>query len=221
MRLVLIISIGLVTALSACKRETTGETATPIGTTPPSPATSAMDARAPQRDIGARGTGDSASGASGAADVNQARAELVSAPGANVDGVVTFTERGGSLLVEANIESGLSAGQHGFHVHETGTCLPPDFKSAGDHFNPTKTKHGGPDAPEHHAGDFGNLQAQADGSARGSITSNAITLGEGPSSVLGKAVVIHKQADDFSTQPAGGAGERLACGVIRPVPPGQ
>ncbi|MBI4465041.1 MAG: superoxide dismutase family protein [Acidobacteria bacterium] len=110
--------------------------------------------------------------------------------------------------------TGLPPGMHGFHIHETGDCSAPDGSSAGGHFNPGGTQHGAPDAPEHHAGDLGNIEADASGNAEVNIPSSGLTLGPGENSVMGKAVIVHAAADDFA-QPAGNAGARLACGVIQ------
>ena len=130
-----------------------------------------------------------------------------------VAGTVTFTQKGDKVLVEAKV-SGLSPGGHGFHVHEKGDCSAPDGTSAGGHFNPTGKPHGDPAAADHHAGDMPMLQADAGGNAILSAEIGLITLGSGASDIVGKSVVIHKDADDFKTQPAGNSGARIACGVI-------
>lgn len=132
-----------------------------------------------------------------------------------VSGTVTFTQKedGGPVEVAISLE-GLTPGDHGFHVHETGDCSAPDAKSAGGHFNPIKAEHGGPDSAEHHAGDFGNITAGDDGKVDTTVTVDFITLGEGETSVVGKAVVVHEKADDLKSQPSGDAGGRIGCGVI-------
>ena len=86
--------------------------------------------------------------------------------------------------------------------------------SAGGHFNPTGKPHGSPDAPDHHAGDMPMLQADASGNATLTTDLGGLTIGGGASDIVGKSVVIHKDADDFKTQPAGNSGARVACGVI-------
>jgi len=111
--------------------------------------------------------------------------------------------------------TGLPAGMHGFHIHETGDCSAPDASSAGGHFNPGNTAHGAPDAPEHHAGDLGNIQADDSGAATVDVHASGVTLEMGANSVVGKAVIVHAAPDDFTTQPTGNAGARLACGVIQ------
>ena len=110
--------------------------------------------------------------------------------------------------------TGLTDGDHGFHIHEKGDFSAPDASSAGAHFNPTNAAHGGPAAPVHHAGDFGNLGSKG-GIAHLQLDVAGISLGTGPSSIMGRAVVVHEKADDFTTQPTGNAGARVGCGVIR------
>src|SRR5690606_11945130 len=100
---------------------------------------------------------------------------------------------------------------------ETGECTPPDFTSAGGHFNPTAAQHGleNPDGP--HAGDMPNIEVGADGTASVTVENDRITLSEGPNSILdadGSALMIHASADDNVSDPAGNAGARIACGVI-------
>lgn len=105
--------------------------------------------------------------------------------------------------------------EHGFHVHETGDCSAPDASSAGGHFNPGGDMHGAPDAASHHAGDMSNAQADAQGEADIDLIVSGLEIGTaGPRDVLGRALVVHQKADDFRTQPDGGAGPRIACGVI-------
>lgn len=143
-------------------------------------------------------------------------AVAVLTPGQNskVSGNVTFTQSGNQVKVVAHVE-GLTPGRHGFHIHDKGDCSAPDFSSAAGHFNPGGGKHGAPGAAEHHAGDFGNIEANASGMAHAEFTSSAITISDGPNSVVGRAVIVHAKADDLATQPTGDAGGRLACGVIQ------
>jgi len=116
-----------------------------------------------------------------------------------------------TIVVEA---IGLSPGPHGIHVHSGRKCEPPDFESAGDHFNPEGTPHGGPHTLQRHAGDLGNLMADRDGKAHLTISTDLVSLGEDRRSVLGRTVIIHERPDDFHTQPSGDSGARVACGVI-------
>jgi len=133
----------------------------------------------------------------------------------SVAGVVTFTqeENSKSVLVEAEV-SGLKPGKHGFHVHAVGDISSADGSSAGGHFNPSSTKHGGPDGGEKHAGDLGNLEANAQGVAKINRTFTTGLSVSGPNSILGRSVVVHAGEDDFMTQPTGNSGGRVAYGVV-------
>ncbi|MEK8128531.1 superoxide dismutase family protein [Paenibacillus filicis] len=115
---------------------------------------------------------------------------------------------------------GLVPGEHGFHVHENGACTPPDFASAGGHFNPGGHVHGTKSEGGPHAGDLPNLVADAQGKAKIDIVAGAVTLEKGkPHSLLkdgGTSLVIHEKADDYKSPPAGNAGSRVACGTILP-----
>ena len=138
---------------------------------------------------------------------------VLHAPDGSPRGTVTFTPVEDGVRIVADVQ-GLEPGLHGFHLHEYGDCTAPDFISAGGHFNPTGAAHGSPDDPEHHAGDFGNITVDEDGTGHKELVSEMITLGEGPSSILGRAVIIHQHEDDLETQPTGAAGGRVACGVV-------
>jgi Cu-Zn family superoxide dismutase len=127
-------------------------------------------------------------------------------------GSVIFTREDKGMRITAEVH-GLTPGAHGFHIHQYGDCSASDAASAGAHFNPTGEPHGGPDSEKRHTGDTGNLVAGQDGIAKIDISDNRIAL-EGEQSILGRAVVVHVQPDDFKTQPTGGAGARVACGVI-------
>jgi Cu-Zn family superoxide dismutase len=135
-------------------------------------------------------------------------------------GRVVFREVDGGIQVEAEIE-GLNVGNHGFHIHERGDCSAPDASSAGEHFAPDAQRHGGPDDAEgqRHAGDLGNIEVTADGTARYERVVEMLSL-DGASSIVGKSVIVHAMPDDLETQPSGGSGARLACGVIELEEPG-
>jgi len=147
-----------------------------------------------------------------AGEPTKAIAVLNAASGSSVAGTVTFTAGSDGVSVVADI-TGLTPGKHGFHIHEFGDCSAKDATSAGGHFNPMKHPHAGPDASERHAGDLGNLEADASGKAHLELKDKMMKLG-GDNGVVGYAVIVHEKADDLKTQPTGDAGGRLACGVI-------
>jgi superoxide dismutase, Cu-Zn family len=132
--------------------------------------------------------------------------------GNNVTGTVTFTKTDNGIKVVADLQ-GLGKGKHGFHIHEYGDCSSADASSAGGHFNPANKAHGGPTDIYRHAGDMGNITADDSGKAHLEYTDPQLTF-EGEYSIIGRAVVIHKNEDDLKSQPAGNAGARVACGVI-------
>ncbi len=133
--------------------------------------------------------------------------------GTQVTGTVTFSQKGDKVEVVANVKT-LSPGKHGIHVHEKGDCSASDASSAGGHFAPGGGQHAGPTEPKRHAGDLGNLEADANGNATFTITTDALRVGSGDRDVIGKAIIIHGDPDDLTTQPSGNSGGRIACGVI-------
>jgi Cu-Zn family superoxide dismutase len=143
---------------------------------------------------------------------------LVNAAGEAV-GLATFSEGDDGVTIHVLVE-GLTPGEHGWHLHQTGACdgtTDEPFSSAGGHWNPTEMEHGAPDAASHHVGDFGNFEATTDGLAEATITTTDFTLGEGPTSVFdedGTAIILHAGRDDLVTQPSGDSGPRFACGVV-------
>jgi Cu-Zn family superoxide dismutase len=147
------------------------------------------------------------------AQAQTATATLAPTAGNAAAGTVTFMQHGDKVMVSAKV-SGLAPGGHGFHIHEKGDCSAPDGMSAGGHFNPTGKPHGAPDAADHHAGDMPMLQADASGNATLTIELAGLSIGGGAADIVGKAVIVHKDADDYKTQPTGNSGARLACGVI-------
>lgn len=142
-----------------------------------------------------------------------AEAKLAPTKGNSATGTVVFTQRDGKVKVDAEI-SGLTPGQHGFHIHETGDCSAPDGSSAGGHFNPSAKPHGDPNGEHHHVGDLPMLEADAGGHASLHVALDALSLKDGASNIVGKAVIIHQKPDDYHTQPTGNSGGRVACGVI-------
>lgn len=140
--------------------------------------------------------------------------------GQKANGMVRMMQEGDRVVVRARV-SGLAPNQaHGFHVHEKGDCSAPDASSAGEHLNPQGKPHGAPHA-EHHAGDLPSLKADAAGVAATSFEVKGTLLGAGATDLMGKALVVHADPDDYMTQPSGNSGKRIACGVIAsPVKPG-
>jgi Cu-Zn family superoxide dismutase len=147
----------------------------------------------------------------------RASAQLQPTTGNSTTGSATFTQVGDKVRVVANV-SGLNPGQeHAFHVHEAGDCSSGDGMSAKGHFNPYGKPHGNPATPEHHAGDMPALKADASGNATLDTTLDVMTVKPGPASIVGRGLIVHASPDDYTTQPTGNAGARLACGVINPV----
>lgn len=130
----------------------------------------------------------------------------------NVKGEVTFIALEKGVRVIAKIK-GLTPGNHGFHIHEFGDCSAPDASSAGGHYNPDNAIHAGPLDQPRHVGDLGNINADKDGVATYDYVDFALSL-EGAHSIIGKSVIVHRDQDDYVSQPTGNAGPRLACGVI-------
>ena len=120
----------------------------------------------------------------------RATANLAPTAGNRTAGTVTFTPNGDRVRVLAKV-TGLASGAHGFHIHEKGDCSAPNFSSAGGHFNPLGAPHGSPTDPKHHVGDFGNIEANDQGTARFERVFYWLTL-SGTNSILNRAVVVHE-----------------------------
>ncbi|SFJ78990.1 superoxide dismutase family protein [Thermoflavimicrobium dichotomicum] len=146
-----------------------------------------------------------------------ATAELVDNQGKKI-GTASFQQTGNGVEITVKAE-GLPPGEHGFHIHETGKCEVPDFKSSGGHFNPNQKKHGKHNEQGTHAGDLENLTVNHEGKVTNTQVIPNVTLEKGKESSLlkagGTALVIHEKADDYRTDPAGNAGKRIACGIIK------
>jgi Cu-Zn family superoxide dismutase len=170
-------------------------------------------------DAGADAVAAAAEPAPEAADANRvgARAALQGPPGSGVSGSVEVTDAPGGAQFAIHVR-GVAPGRHGLHVHAAGTCDPPDFESAGDHYDHTGSPHACPPASPRHAGDLGAIGVAESGEGHLELTTDLLTAAAGPSSVVGHAVILHAGDDDCTTQPAGDSGERLACGVFESVP---
>jgi len=141
-------------------------------------------------------------------------AEMKPTAGNAVAGTVRFEQSGSKVVVTAAITGLKPSSEHGFHVHEKGDCSAPDATSAGGHFNPAGRPHGHHGKAERHAGDMPNLRADASGTARVTWETDLLSVGSGSADVIGRSVVIHRDPDDYASQPAGNSGPRLSCGVI-------
>ena len=204
-----LLALALGIALAGCNRAA-DSAASDAAATPPVAATDALDdpAAPPPLDPAAPATPPAGATATLAATAgNATTAELQFAA---ADGGVRITGQVNGLKPDT---------AHGFHVHEFGDCSAPDASSAGGHFNPSGSPHGrvGGSAP-HHAGDTDNLDADATGVATVDRMLTGATLGDGsPTDIVGKGVIVHADPDDYTTQPTGNAGGRLACGVITAI----
>jgi Cu-Zn family superoxide dismutase len=158
-------------------------------------------------------------GATAMAGGPTAHAEMMTTDG-TVVGMAHFTAtEDGGVMVQVDVAgvAGAAAGEHGIHVHMVGACDPPDFMSAGEHYNPTAMKHGleNPDGP--HAGDLPNITFDDAGNGTFNAATATFALGEGENSLMdadGSALIIHANPDDQVTDPSGNSGARLVCGVI-------
>lgn len=145
-----------------------------------------------------------------------ATAELKPTQGSAVTGKVHFVQHTHGMVKITGQISGLKPNaEHGFHIHEKGDCSSPDASSAGGHFNPSNTEHGKHGSKAPHAGDLLSLRANAKGVATIQYETAQISLGNEAHNVADRALVVHADPDDFTTQPTGNAGARLACGVIQ------
>ncbi len=144
----------------------------------------------------------------------KAQADILNAQGQKV-GASTLVETPHGVLITTELMN-MPPGVHAFHLHGVGKCEPP-FKSAGGHFNPLRKEHGIMNPKGMHAGDLPNIHVGKGGKLTFEVLASQVTLGEGKNSLFdgdGSAIVIHKGADDYMSNPAGSAGPRIACGVI-------
>jgi Cu-Zn family superoxide dismutase len=156
-------------------------------------------------------------GAAGKGKAPKAVAAIESKSDSHVTGKATFREADGKVTLKIEIE-GAEPGTHAIHLHEKGDCTAPDGTSAGGHWNPTHEDHGKWVGPSFHHGDIGNIEVGADGKGTLTLTTDLWTIGGAPETdVVGKTIIVHAKADDFTTQPTGNAGGRVGCGVVKPA----
>jgi Cu-Zn family superoxide dismutase len=144
----------------------------------------------------------------------RAAAQLEPTQGNTTSGRIEFVQQGDRVLITGTL-SGLKPGaEHGMHVHEKGDCSAADAMSAGGHFNPLGKPHAH-GTSDRHAGDLPSVRADANGNSRYQAEVDVVTVTDGPTSVVGKGLIVHRDPDDYKTQPTGNSGPRVACGVIR------
>lgn len=143
-----------------------------------------------------------------------ATAQLQATRGNTAQGEVRFVQTGQAVRVSGEIRGLKPNAEHGFHVHEKGDCSSGDGMSTGGHFNPMGKKHGAHGGAEQHVGDLPSLKADAQGVARFDFESTVLAVGSGAADVVGRGLIVHRDPDDYTTQPTGNSGPRLACAVI-------
>lgn len=159
--------------------------------------------------------GSAAATASATSTLASAKANLSAASGSLVSGQLTLMPMGDGVHVTGTVGGLAPNSTHAFHIHEKGDCSAADGSSAGGHFNPTAQPHGRASSGAHHAGDADNVVANAEGVATINAHFTGVVLGGGGvNDVVGKGVIVHGGADDYTSQPSGNAGARIACGVI-------
>lgn len=143
-----------------------------------------------------------------------ATAKLESTRGNTATGTVTFVQSGDVVKVSGSVTGLKPHAEHGFHIHEKGDCSSGDGMNAGGHFNPGGKAHGHHGRGSHHTGDLPSLKADANGVAQFSFESRSIRVGSTDNNIVGRGLIVHRDPDDYTTQPTGNAGPRLACAVI-------
>jgi len=139
---------------------------------------------------------------------------LAPASGSKVSGEITIVPMGDGVHLNGTVRGLPEKGEFGFHVHEKGDCSAPDASSAGGHFDPHGSPHGRAGTGPHHAGDMDNIESDAGVATVDFHLSGATLGGGGANDIVGRAVIVHEKADDYTSQPSGNAGARVACGVI-------
>lgn len=134
----------------------------------------------------------------------------------SVAGSVTIEDMEKEYKITADLKGLKPNSKFGFHVHQNGICEGPDYRTAGDHFNPHKKPHGRPDSNERHEGDLGNLVTNANGEAK-QVLLVPKTEGDTFDQFVNKSVLVHSGVDDLKSQPSGNSGTRIACGIIKPI----
>src|SRR5271169_6707862 len=158
-----------------------------------------------------------AAGWAQAKPVTKKTVELKDANGNSV-GTATIIAKGQGVEVKLDLKD-LPPGEHAVHFHQNPKCPPPDFKSAGGHFNPTNKQHGFDNPNGHHAGDMPNFTVKENGTAKATVKDADVVLGNGSEANSlfangGTSIMIHAKADDMKTDPSGNSGDRIACGAI-------
>lgn len=149
------------------------------------------------------------------ADAKKVKITMESKSGSTVKGEAQFVEENGVVSMECKL-TGLTPGVHAIHIHEKADCSAADAASAGGHWNPTFKKHGKWGDAEYHKGDIGNFTANTDGEATVIFKTDEWCIGCGDTNkdILGKGLIVHANPDDYTTQPTGNAGGRVACSAI-------
>lgn len=151
------------------------------------------------------------------AKVKEITVSIINTEGKKI-GTASLVQDDENVRIHVQAEK-LTPGVHGIHIHENGQCDPPDFKSAGGHFNPINHQHGFNNEKGFHNGDLPNIEVSNDGTIDVELVTSVVTLKKGEANSLlkkkGTSIVIHADADDYVTDPAGNSGARIACGVIK------
>lgn len=153
----------------------------------------------------------------------RATAQLKPTKGSKMFGEVSFEQVGDKVRMQVVVQGLKPGGEYGFHIHEVGDCRAHDAMSTKGHFNPFSKPHGYWGDAERHAGDLPSIlvphgdkkRPNKAGRAKLDVTLDQITLKPGPGNIIGRGIIVHAQPDDYTTQPTGNAGARIACGVIQ------